>query len=138
MFESLYPEDFYEEDLGQQRLPDAVETALYRVAQEALTNVLKHARTTKGRVGLTSLPEKVCLEVRDEGRGFDLFDASNAVGEPGERVGIASMRERDSLLGGELKVVSEPGAGTSVVAEVPLPTMTPSSFEGQKNDRHAG
>jgi PAS domain S-box-containing protein len=109
-----------EDALGEERLPDEIETVLYRIAQEALTNVRKHARTTRARTRLVRRGSKVRLEVRDEGRGFDLSLASKEVGSPGERVGLSSMRERVALLGGELKITSRPGAGTSLVAEVPL------------------
>ncbi len=67
------------------------------------------------------LAGKVRLEVEDEGRGFNP-SATSGNGGPGEKVGLSSMRERVALLGGELKIVSKPGAGTSLVAEVPLPT----------------
>lgn len=110
----------HEDALGEERLPDEIETALYRIAQEALTNVRKHARTTRARTRLARQGRKVRLEVRDEGRGFDPSSASRE-GSPGERVGLSSMRERVVLLGGELKITSKPGAGTSLVAEVPLP-----------------
>jgi len=109
----------HEDALGEERLPDEIETALYRIAQEALTNVRKHARTTRARTRLARRGSKVRLEVRDEGRGFDPSSASRE-GSPGERVGLSSMRERVALLGGELKITSRPGAGTSLVAEVPL------------------
>jgi signal transduction histidine kinase len=59
------------------------------------------------------------LEVRDWGRGFDPAQATVG-GGPGERVGLSSMRERVGLLGGDLEILSKPGEGTSVVAEVPL------------------
>jgi signal transduction histidine kinase len=97
-----------------------VETALYRVAQEALTNVQKHARTNQAHIKLARRGRKVRLEVRDEGRGFDPATVSGN-GGPGERVGLSGMRERVALLGGELKITSKPGAGTSLMAEVPLP-----------------
>ncbi len=61
----------------------------------------------------------VRLEVRDWGRGFTLAEVKQGAG-PGERVGLSSMRERIGLLGGSLEIRSEPGTGTSVVAEVPL------------------
>ena len=112
----------YEEALGEERLPAEIETALYRVAQEALTNVRRHARTTKAHLNLTRQDGKVRLGVRDEGRGFDPSEAPGDGGGPGERVGLSSMRERVGLLGGELKIMSEPGTGTSLVAEVPLST----------------
>jgi PAS domain S-box-containing protein len=116
----------YEEDLGEEKhLPARVETALYRIAQEALTNVAKHAKTTKVRLKLMR-PEldKVCLEVRDEGKGFDPQAASADGGGPGERVGLCSMQERVALLGGELKIESTPGSGTSIIAEVSLPAAS--------------
>jgi PAS domain S-box-containing protein len=113
----------YEETLGGERLPTEVETTLYRVTQEALNNVQKHARTTEARVALTRRGTKVRLEVRDEGRGFDP-SAVSGEGSPVERVGLSSMQERIVLLGGELEVRSEPGAGTSVIAEVPLPATS--------------
>ncbi len=110
----------HEDALGEERLPDEIETALYRIAQEALTNVRKHARTTRARTRLARRGSKVRLEVRDEGRGFDPSSASREGGSPGERVGLSSMRERVALLGGELKITSRPGAGTSLVVEMPL------------------
>ena len=116
----------HEDALGEERLPDEIETTLYRIAQEALANVRKHARTTRAHTTLARRGKKVRLEVRDEGRGFDPVSASED-GGPGERVGLSSMRERVALLGGELKITSRPGAGTSLVAEVPLP-----EFEGDR------
>jgi PAS domain S-box-containing protein len=110
----------YEDGLGGERLPDQLETALYRVAQEALTNVRKHAQTTKARIKLKRSAGKVYLEVSDGGRGFDPSAASEDSVEPGEKVGLSSMRERLSLLGGELEIRSQPGAGTRLVAEIPL------------------
>jgi signal transduction histidine kinase len=84
--------------------------------------VRKHARTKRAHTRLTRRGRKVLLEVRDEGRGFDLSSTSRE-GSPGERVGLSSMRERVAMLGGELKITSRPGAGTSLVAEVPLPQL---------------
>jgi signal transduction histidine kinase len=121
--EELSAEGFeasYEETLGGERLPDTLETALFRVAQEALTNARKHAHTDRVRVSLgRQADEAVRLEVRDWGRGFDTTEMQQR-GGPGERVGLTSMRERITLLGGTLEIRSEPGKGTSVVAEVPL------------------
>jgi PAS domain S-box-containing protein len=112
----------HEDALGEERLPEEIETTLYRIAQEALSNVRKHARTKRAHTRLTRRGRKVLLEVRDEGRGFDLSSTSRE-GSPGERVGLSSMRERVAMLGGELKITSRPGAGTSLVAEVPLPQL---------------
>ena len=109
----------YEEDLGNARLPTAVEIALFRVAQEALTNVRKHARTRRVRIELRRWDQEVRLEVRDHGRGFDPT-AQPLESGPGERVGLAGMRERVGALGGGLEIDSLVGAGTAVVATVPL------------------
>jgi signal transduction histidine kinase len=82
--------------------------------------VRKHAGTGRVRVTLGHRPGGIVrLEVRDWGRGFDLARVASG-GGPGERVGLSSMRERVALLGGGLEIRSEPGEGTSVVAEVPL------------------
>jgi signal transduction histidine kinase len=123
----------YEETLGGERLPPEVEITLFRVAQEALNNVQKHARTTAVYVALTQRGRKVRLEIRDEGRGFD---PSAALAEQGpvERLGLSTMRERVVLLGGELEIRSKPGAGTSIVAEVSLPA----AFEGRGGDHERG
>jgi PAS domain S-box-containing protein len=113
----------YEETFGEERLPTEVEITLFRVTQEALNNVQKHAQTTAACIALTQRGRKVRLEVRDEGRGFDP-SAVWAEQGPVERVGLSSMRERVLLLGGELEIRSKPGAGTSVVAEIPLSVTT--------------
>ena len=124
-------EAVYEEALREERLPATLETALFRVVQEALTNARKHAKTDRVRVELGHRPGgTVRLEVRDWGRGFDPTGVARG-GGPGERIGLSSMRERIALLGGRLEVRSEPGEGTSVVAEVPMPVM-----EGE--DGHGG
>lgn len=109
----------YEESLGGKRLPAALETALFRIAQEALTNARKHAGAALLHVTLERSEKTVCLEVRDWGRGFNPNLSTN--GGPGERVGLSSMRERAALVGGDLRILSEPGTGTSVAAEIPLP-----------------
>jgi PAS domain S-box-containing protein len=108
----------YEDSLKDERLPPEIETVLYRVAQEALTNARKHARADRARVALTRRGKTIHLEVGDDGRGFDPSSPSSS--GPGERVGLASMRERVALLGGDLKIQSRPGAGTRVIAQVPL------------------
>ena len=110
----------YEEDLGEKRLSPEIEAALYRVAQEALTNVAKHARIKTARVILEQRSGKVRLEVEDEGCGFDPSVPKKGACGPGERVGLHSMKERVALLGGELVITSESGTGTTLLAEVPL------------------
>jgi signal transduction histidine kinase len=110
----------YKEGLGDQRLPAMVENALFRVAQEALTNIQKHAQTRKMRIELRRRGSEVYLEVRDYGRGFDP-DATSAGSGLAKTVGLARMREWVALLGGKLKIHTKLGAGTSLVAKVPLP-----------------
>jgi PAS domain S-box-containing protein len=108
----------YEEGLGDERLPPEVETALFRVAQEALTNVHKHAPSARVRITLRRLNDSIRLQVRDWGPGFNPEMITDG-GGPGERLGLSSMRERMALLGGHLEVHSRPGEGTEVVAEIP-------------------
>lgn len=110
----------YESNLEEdERLPFAVETALFRIAQEALTNVRKHAKTRRVRVRLDRLEDRARLGVRDWGRGFD--PSAPRVGDgPGERIGLNSMQERVALLDGSFLVRSRPGVGALVTVEVPL------------------
>jgi signal transduction histidine kinase len=109
----------YEEDIGDTRLPSQIETALFRVAQEALTNIRKHAGRARVSVSLDLQDDSVRLEVRDSGRGFG---PAHERPRPGERVGLLSMQERVALLRGRCAVKSQPGQGTQVIAEVPLVT----------------
>lgn len=111
----------YDCDLADnERIPVAVETALFRIAQEALRNVRRHAGAKRVRLSLLRSAGGVELTVRDWGRGFDPEADQHGSG-PGERIGLSSMQERASLLGGDLLVHSSPGVGTRVVANIPLP-----------------
>ena len=111
----------YHESLGAKRLPPTIETVLYRVAQEALTNVRKHAQTTRVAVTLARDEQRLRLEVQDWGCGFEPAHVLADAGL-GERIGLRGMRERVALLGGHWSVQSSPGNGTLVAAEIPLPT----------------
>lgn len=117
----------YQENLGAERLPATIETTLFRVAQEALANARKHAGTTRADVSLWREGDTVRVEVRDAGAGFRPSVARAAAG-PGERLGLLGMSERVALVGGRLTVRSRPGAGTRVIAEVPVP-----SYEGAED-----
>jgi signal transduction histidine kinase len=120
--EDLQTEGFeasYEDTLVEERLPSTLEVNLFRVAQEALSNVRKHAETDRARVAIGRREGIVRLEVRDWGRGFRPSGVRGSAG-PGETVGLSSMRDRVALLNGSLQIRSEPGFGTSVVAEIPL------------------
>jgi signal transduction histidine kinase len=96
------------------RLPTAVETALYRIVQESLTNVVKHARAGHVSIVLTRKDGAVSVVVEDDGVGFEPARARDG------GLGLVGMRERVGLLGGRVTVESRPGAGTTFVAEVPL------------------
>jgi PAS domain S-box-containing protein len=109
----------YREELGEERLPATAEITLFRVAQETLTNVRKHAHTRQVSVELWRRKEEAYLEIKDFGQGFDSSTAG-AGGEPGERVGLAGMRERVGMLDGELQIHSKLGVGTSIRAKIPL------------------
>src|SRR5918912_129909 len=109
----------YQEALGAERLPPLMETALFRVAQEALTNARKHAQTTAVRMRVERAEREVRLVVDDEGRGF-VPEAIMPGTADGERVGLPGMRERVAMLGGHCVVESQPGAGTRVSVAVPL------------------
>ena len=101
-------------ELGDQRLPAEAETVLYRIAQEAMTNIVKHADAQLVRVRLSRVGRGVTLVVQDDGRGFDPDDVREG------SVGIVGMRERIALLGGRLTIESTEGAGTMLTAEVPV------------------
>ncbi|MEX2614218.1 MAG: GAF domain-containing sensor histidine kinase, partial [Gaiellaceae bacterium] len=101
-------------DLSGERLPAETETALYRIVQEALTNVLKHAAATRVSVRLNRGERSVARVVQDDGKGFD----PQMVQDGG--LGLIGMRERVALLGGRVTVEAGEGAGTMLKAEVPL------------------
>lgn len=101
------------------RLPEYVEVALFRIAQEAMNNVVKHARATTVQLEVRKLPEAVVLTVRDDGAGFDLQAFSRTPGAH-SGVGLAGMQERAVSLGGKVTVQSAPGKGTLVIARIPL------------------
>ena len=103
-----------------ERLPPTIEASLFRVAQEALSNVRKHARTARAHLALHRRGGTVRLEIRDWGRGFQPSVVLAGVGSSG-RVGLAGMRERVAWLGGRCTVRSRPGGGTRILVEVPLP-----------------
>jgi two-component system NarL family sensor kinase len=99
---------------GSRPLPPNVEVGLYRICQEALTNIARHTEATRVTVRLVVTPEQVRLVVEDDGQGF----ASSAI--PEDRHGLVGMNERARMLGGSIDVRSSPGAGTRVEVTVPL------------------
>ena len=109
------------------RLPSNVELVLYRVAQEALSNVVRHARARHAQISITAESGKVVLEVTDDGAGFDA--AQPRSGKP-HGLGLLGMRERLALVGGELAITSALGKGTRIVAVVPLERQFPRETPG--------
>jgi signal transduction histidine kinase len=107
-----------ESSLGAARLPDAVETAAFRIVQQALTNIARHADATRVRVELARGPRDVVLTVADDGTGFDVA-AAIANAESGESLGLLDMREMAALAGGALAFSSVPGGGCTVRARFP-------------------
>ena len=100
------------------KLPPAVEVGLYRIAQQALANVVRHAGPARAVVRLTLEPGQVRLRVEDDGVGFDPMDL------PPDRFGVVGMGERARLLGGSLTIETSPGGGTAIDVVVPLADAT--------------
>jgi signal transduction histidine kinase len=99
--------------------PFAVKEALYRIAQEAMHNALKHAQATKIRILLACVDGSIELEIQDNGKGFDPEGSF-----PGH-LGLQSMRERATQLGGTLRTESAPGMGTAIIVRIPVHTGVP-------------
>ena len=100
-------------------LPMEVASTLYRIVQEALTNVAKHAAATDVSVTAIRHDDEIRLVVEDDGRGFDIESwGKRALGE--RRFGLAGMRERAALVGGTVSIESNLGAGTTLYVQLPL------------------
>jgi len=116
----------------ERRLPPAVETAAYRLVQEALTNVARHAGVQEAQVGLRTTGDALEIAIEDRGAGFDpaagLADGASS--------GLPGMRERAVSLGGDLTIASAPGAGTRVTARLPL--RVPGGMGNGRDDDHSG
>jgi signal transduction histidine kinase len=100
-------------------LPPQVEIALFRVAQEAITNIAKHAGAHHTLVNVEFKDSSITIEVEDDGRGFDMTQLNPRTGDS-QGVGLMGMRERVELLGGRFQIESRPGSGTHIIVEVPL------------------
>jgi len=123
------------------RLPAEMETALYRIVQESLTNTARHANARKVRVTLKEDAEAVYATITDDGRGFDVEAVlKTPAQELGLGLGLAGMHERAVLLDGSLTIKSSPGHGTTVTVHIPRhPTgqlPTPGTFEHIEQTYH--
>jgi signal transduction histidine kinase len=104
--------------MDKERLTPEVETALYRIAQEALNNVAKHAQAASIAVVLERRAHQVSLIVEDDGVGFD---AQQVFDGEGKGLGLIGMRERAALFGGTVEIESQPNVGTTVAVRIPVP-----------------
>jgi signal transduction histidine kinase len=102
--------------LDEYRLPPAIETALYRITQEALANIIRHARAKTASIFIERGQDKVLAIIDDDGQGFD----SELIERQDGHLGLYGIRERAELLSGHLVIESQPGAGTSLYVEIPL------------------
>jgi signal transduction histidine kinase len=100
---------------GFTRLPRAVEAQLYRIAMEALNNLVRYAQARKVTVELRSGDDWIWMEIRDNGVGFDIAKARSSGG-----MGLHSMEQRAHQLKGHLDVISQPGSGTRILVEAPV------------------
>lgn len=104
----------------KQRLNAEVETVLYRIIQEGLHNVVKHANANNVTIHLTYSYPDLILNIKDDGVGFDQNEATTSSGARHQGIGLLGMRERIASVGGRLEVRSKPGRGTLIRAEVPV------------------
>ena len=102
---------------GVEQLDTARRTVLFRVAQEALTNVGRHAKASRVTVDIQKLARGICMKIQDDGKSFRVQPAWQREGS--KRLGLLGMRERLEMVGGHLGVESAPGKGTTIVAQVP-------------------
>jgi signal transduction histidine kinase len=100
---------------GNKQLPISIEEELYRIVQEGLNNVVKHAQAKNVRISVKYSETSVCLELWDDGTGFDLLSARESGG-----MGLRGIEERAQRIGGGLAIESSPGAGTKLTITVPL------------------
>jgi light-regulated signal transduction histidine kinase (bacteriophytochrome) len=105
--------------LSDRRLPPIIETTLYRIMQEAITNVVKHAKAKNVGVILKATPDEAVMIIEDDGQGFQVEHEEPALA-PSSRLGLLGIRERIALVGGALEVESTPGHGATLIIHVPL------------------
>lgn len=124
--------DFWTADESR-RLPSHLETLLFRIAQEAISNILRHANATKVSIRLWTEAEHIWLEIKDDGCGFDLEETTGSAADH-KHLGLLGIQERVSLVGGEVKIDSVKGAGTCLQLHVPLPVEESNSDEPEALD----
>jgi PAS domain S-box-containing protein len=105
-----------------EKLSSAKRAVLYRVAQEALTNVASHAEATKADVSIQRLPKALLMQIKDDGKSFDVKRALQS--KKNRRLGLVGMRERVEMINGQFAIESAPGKGTTIQAQIPFPGRT--------------
>ena len=100
-----------------ERLDVAKRTVLFRVAQEALTNVARHAQASRVEVIIQKLPDGICMKIKDDGKSFQVDRVLHGKGR--KHLGLLGMRERLEMVGGTFAVESAPGKGTTIIAQIP-------------------
>jgi len=104
---------------GVEQLDTAKRTVLYRVAQEAMTNVARHAKASRVEVSIQKLPDGICMRVKDDGRSFRVERVMHSRSR--KHLGLLGMRERLEMIGGRLGIESVAGSGTAIEAKIPFP-----------------
>jgi signal transduction histidine kinase len=102
----------------ERRLTPQVEIAIFRIAQEAMTNVVRHARADSTYISLEFKEKSVALQIEDDGIGFDLSEESSSTDVSRRGAGLLGMKERAELLGGTLRIITRPSRGTRVEVEI--------------------
>ena len=108
-----------ETDGLERRLPAQIETALFRIIQEAATNIIRHANAGKTSLSLEFSETSVAVHIKDDGKGFDLDEVMRTK-DSGRGLGLLSMQERAELMGGHLSIRSRPGLGTRIAVKIPI------------------
>jgi signal transduction histidine kinase len=102
----------------EEKLSPQIETAFYRIVQEALNNIAKHAQADRVEISLVKRDSKIFASIQDNGKGFDLGKVLHPE-SPERSFGIVGIQERVSLLGGQMEIQSRPGFGTLIAIEIP-------------------
>jgi two-component system, NarL family, sensor histidine kinase UhpB len=100
------------------RLPKAVEIALYRIVQEALTNITKHAQAKRVSIQVFRADHALCCSVQDDGAGFDVRAVRSNPAQRG--LGLIGIQERANSIGGTVSIESSPGRGTKILIRLPM------------------
>jgi signal transduction histidine kinase len=102
-----------------EQLDSTQRTILYRIAQEALNNVSRHAKASRVEVSIEKLPDAICMKIKDDGKSFSVARVMHANRK--KRLGLIGMRERLEMVGGSFEVESAPDKGTTIIARIPAP-----------------